>query len=278
MPPAARATDVTAHGGIVTGGDPTVLIGGLPAARLVDPHMCLATEAGTPHVGGVITRASTSVLIGGQWAARMLDSCDCLSAGIAGGGAPSAGPAGPGPPITAPTGSRSRRRTAGARGAPGRRPSIGTATAPSTGSGAMPTSAGAPAKRPETGAESEGRSRPATRKERRTRTADTRLPGAGRRLRRGLVGGRGRVQPRQRERPVVLFRRHRPPGASPGAGRASGRRQRAGDRIGVRDPAVDRRLQHRRDDRGRPRFREARGDDRLGGRPGRRRRAGRVPA
>jgi uncharacterized Zn-binding protein involved in type VI secretion len=90
MPPAARATDLTAHGGIVTGGDPTVLIGGLPAARLVDPHVCpLATEAGTPHVGGVITRASTSVLIGGQWAARMLDSCDCLSAGVAGGGAPS---------------------------------------------------------------------------------------------------------------------------------------------------------------------------------------------
>lgn len=90
MPPAARATDLTAHGGIVTGGDPTVLIGGLPAARLVDPHTCpLLTEAGAPHVGGVITRASTSVLIGGQFAARMLDSCDCLSAGVAGAGAPS---------------------------------------------------------------------------------------------------------------------------------------------------------------------------------------------
>ncbi len=37
MPPAARITDITAHGGSIVLGEPTVLIGGLPAARVGDP-------------------------------------------------------------------------------------------------------------------------------------------------------------------------------------------------------------------------------------------------
>ena len=37
MPPAARVTDASAHPGMITGpGVPTVLIGGLPAARQGD--------------------------------------------------------------------------------------------------------------------------------------------------------------------------------------------------------------------------------------------------
>jgi uncharacterized Zn-binding protein involved in type VI secretion len=77
MPPAARLTDmhtcpmvtgVVPHvGGPITGpGCPTVLIGGLPAARVGD----MATCVGPPDV---IAMGSTTVLIGGQPAARMGD-------------------------------------------------------------------------------------------------------------------------------------------------------------------------------------------------------------
>lgn len=77
MPPAARLTDmhvcpavtgVVPHvgGPIVSPGCPTVLIGGLPAARVTD----LATCVGPPDV---IVMGSTSVLIGGLMAARIGD-------------------------------------------------------------------------------------------------------------------------------------------------------------------------------------------------------------
>lgn len=78
MPPAARLTDmhvcpmvtaVVPHvGGPIAGpGAPTVLIGGLPAARLGDMAVCV----GPPDV---IVMGSPKVLIGGQPAARMGDS------------------------------------------------------------------------------------------------------------------------------------------------------------------------------------------------------------
>ena len=81
MPPAARMGDTTAHGGVITVGYPTVLIGGQPAARMGDMHTCpMTTPAGpvqVPHVGGPITMGSPTVLIGGQPAARMGDMATC---------------------------------------------------------------------------------------------------------------------------------------------------------------------------------------------------------
>ena len=81
MPPAARLTDmhvcpmitpapvpIPHVGGPIGGpGEPTVLICGLPAARVGDMLICV----GPPDV---IAEGSTSVLIGGQPAARMGDA------------------------------------------------------------------------------------------------------------------------------------------------------------------------------------------------------------
>ena len=77
MPPAARLTDmhtcpmvtgVVPHvgGPIVSPGDPTVLIGFLPAARVTDQCICV----GPPDV---IVKGSTTVMIGGLFAARLGD-------------------------------------------------------------------------------------------------------------------------------------------------------------------------------------------------------------
>ena len=80
MPPAARLTDfhecpmqtpavvpIPHVGGPIVGpGEPTVLIGGLPAARVGDTLVCV----GPPDA---IVMGSTTVLIGGQPAARMGD-------------------------------------------------------------------------------------------------------------------------------------------------------------------------------------------------------------
>jgi len=78
MPPAARVSDLhtcpmvtvlVPHvgGPILPPGAPTVLIGGLPAARMGD----MATCVGPPDV---IIRGSATVLIGGKPAARMGDN------------------------------------------------------------------------------------------------------------------------------------------------------------------------------------------------------------
>ncbi len=78
MPAAARITDmhvcplvtgVVPHvgGPILPAGEPTVLIGGLPAARVGD----MATCVGPPDT---IAMGSTTVLIGGMPAARMGDA------------------------------------------------------------------------------------------------------------------------------------------------------------------------------------------------------------
>ena len=80
MPPAARMGDATAHGGVITAGYPTVLIGGAPAARVGDMHTCPMVTPGTPpvpHVGGPITMGSATVLIGGAPAARQGDMATC---------------------------------------------------------------------------------------------------------------------------------------------------------------------------------------------------------
>ena len=77
MPPAARLTDmhtcpmvtgVVPHvgGPILPACCPTVIIGGLPAARVGDMALCV----GPPDV---IVKGSTTVIIGSQPAARMGD-------------------------------------------------------------------------------------------------------------------------------------------------------------------------------------------------------------
>jgi uncharacterized Zn-binding protein involved in type VI secretion len=80
--PAARMGDMTAHGGSIILGCPTVLIGGQPAARVGDMHVCpMQTPAvpPIPHVGGPITGpGSPTVLIGGLPAARVGDMATCV--------------------------------------------------------------------------------------------------------------------------------------------------------------------------------------------------------
>jgi len=78
--PAARMFDQTAHGGIIMMGFPLVLIGGMPAARMGDMHVCPMVNPGVPpppHVGGPITKGSASVQIGGMAAARVGDTVTC---------------------------------------------------------------------------------------------------------------------------------------------------------------------------------------------------------
>ena len=81
---AARVGDPTAHGGaIIPPGCVTVLIGGMPAARLTDMQSCpLVTPAGPapiPHaVGPILGPGSATVLIGKLPAACMGDSAMCV--------------------------------------------------------------------------------------------------------------------------------------------------------------------------------------------------------
>lgn len=80
MPPAARMGDMTAHGGSIVVGCPTVLIGNLPAARVGDMHTCPMVNPGSPpppHVGGPIAKGSATVIIGGMPAARVGDMATC---------------------------------------------------------------------------------------------------------------------------------------------------------------------------------------------------------
>lgn len=75
--PAARLGDSTAHGGTIVVGLPTVLIGGQPAARVGDMHVCPLVTGVVPHVGGPIIMGSATVLIGGVPAARVGDQATC---------------------------------------------------------------------------------------------------------------------------------------------------------------------------------------------------------
>ena len=74
--PAARVGDQTGHGTPLGPGPgcPTVLIAGQPAWRAVaDVHACPLVNGVQPHVGGVVAMGSTTVLIAGLPAARMTD-------------------------------------------------------------------------------------------------------------------------------------------------------------------------------------------------------------
>lgn len=74
--PAARMGDSTSHGKPLSPGPgcPTVLIGGRPAWRAgADFHVCPLSDGPKPHVGGVVAVGSLTVMIGGLPAARVGD-------------------------------------------------------------------------------------------------------------------------------------------------------------------------------------------------------------
>jgi uncharacterized Zn-binding protein involved in type VI secretion len=69
---------MTAHGGTIVIGFPTVIIEGKPAARVGDMHTCPMFDGPKPHVGGpIMPPGSPTVLIGGMPAARMGDMATC---------------------------------------------------------------------------------------------------------------------------------------------------------------------------------------------------------
>jgi uncharacterized Zn-binding protein involved in type VI secretion len=70
---AARVGDTTSHGGtILPPGAPTVLIGGMPAARLGDMQVCPLVNGTVPHASTpIITPGAPTVLIGGKPAATV---------------------------------------------------------------------------------------------------------------------------------------------------------------------------------------------------------------
>jgi len=76
--PAARIGDNTAHGGVVTTGFPTVLIGSRPAARITDMHTCPLSTGPVPHVGGPIILGAFTVLTGNMPQARVTDTAICV--------------------------------------------------------------------------------------------------------------------------------------------------------------------------------------------------------
>jgi uncharacterized Zn-binding protein involved in type VI secretion len=76
--PAARITDMTAHGGAVTVGATTTMIGGIPAARVTDIHTCPMVTVAVPHATGPIVLGAFNVMVGGMPQARMLDMCICV--------------------------------------------------------------------------------------------------------------------------------------------------------------------------------------------------------
>lgn len=74
--PAARMGDNTSHGTPLAPGPGclTVMIGGQPAWRATaDTHACPLIDGVKPHVGGVVAMGSVTVLIGGMPAARLGD-------------------------------------------------------------------------------------------------------------------------------------------------------------------------------------------------------------
>ena len=51
---------------------------GQPAARIGDMHVCPMFEGDIAHVGGPVSSGQTNVLIGGAPAARIVDSAVCV--------------------------------------------------------------------------------------------------------------------------------------------------------------------------------------------------------
>ena len=76
--PACTITSLTAHGGTVVMGFPTVLIGGMPASRIGDMHVCPMVTAIVPHVGGPFILGAFTVLVGGMPQSRVGDMLICV--------------------------------------------------------------------------------------------------------------------------------------------------------------------------------------------------------
>jgi uncharacterized Zn-binding protein involved in type VI secretion len=76
--PAARIGDMTAHGGVIVTGWPTVLIGGMPAARITDMHVCPQVTVLVPHIGGPIIQGALTVLTGMMPQSRVGDMAVCV--------------------------------------------------------------------------------------------------------------------------------------------------------------------------------------------------------
>jgi len=76
--PAARLTDITAHGGTVVVGCPTVLINNLPASRIGDTHVCPMVTGVVPHVGGPFVLGSFTVIVGDVPQSRVMDMLICV--------------------------------------------------------------------------------------------------------------------------------------------------------------------------------------------------------
>ncbi len=78
MPPAARVTDLSTHGGTIVGpGVPTVLIGGMPAAVATDQHVCPIPPPAHVPTASPFPIGSVTVLIAGKPALRVGDVCIC---------------------------------------------------------------------------------------------------------------------------------------------------------------------------------------------------------
>lgn len=77
MPPAARLGDMSSHGTPLGPGPGShnVMIGGRPAWRVAsDFHVCPLITVLVPHVGGVVVKGSSTVIINGLPAARIGDT------------------------------------------------------------------------------------------------------------------------------------------------------------------------------------------------------------
>lgn len=80
MPAVQRQGDANGAGGIITGGDSSVLINGRPAAYpglLVTPHPCCGAPGCFMHCAAFTTGGSASVRVGGRPLLRTGDSDTC---------------------------------------------------------------------------------------------------------------------------------------------------------------------------------------------------------
>lgn len=85
MPPSARVTDTTNHGGTIVGpGVPTVLIGGKPACVMGDNHICSLPPNSHQPTASPFILGSATVLIGGKPAVRVGDTCVCGASAVVG--------------------------------------------------------------------------------------------------------------------------------------------------------------------------------------------------
>jgi uncharacterized Zn-binding protein involved in type VI secretion len=73
------------HGGVISGpGMPTVLIGGMPAAVVMDLHVCALPPTGHQPTVGPFPMGSATVLIGSKPALRVGDVSMCGASAVLG--------------------------------------------------------------------------------------------------------------------------------------------------------------------------------------------------